>query len=194
MFGVIHRLDEVSRLTMVCQNKCNVGLFQASNASHRSKSNEAHLSAVENPPQPHPWFPGAHENARRSRRDQCPTGQGPCALGGVTQPRLPRLARLRGSAHFTGAFAERRQGRFFIVLTRYNPGGRAARLGIVVGRRTVPMAVTRSAMKRMVREVFRHLRTNLGSTDFVVRVRRPAFGEENSQARDELQNLLSGGR
>lgn len=158
--------------------------------------NEAHLSAVENPPQPHPWFPGAHENAWWSRCHQCPSGQGPCAPGGVTQPRprLPRLARLRGGAQFTGAFSNRRHGRYFIVLTRNNPGGTAARLGIVISRRTAPRAVARSTMKRMVREVFRHLRSNLGTTDFVVRVRRPAVGEEISQARGELQNLLGGGR
>jgi ribonuclease P protein component len=183
----------ISRLTMACKNKCNVGLFHA---SYRSKSNETHLSAVENPPQPHPWFPGAHENAWWSRRHQCPPSQGPCAPGGVTQPRsrLPRPARLRGGAHFTGAFSERRQGRYFIVVTRNNPGGKAARLGIVIGRRTAPSAVARSAMKRMVREVFRHLRSHLGTTDFVVKVRRPAIGEEIYQARGELQSLLSGGR
>lgn len=178
---------------MACKNKCNVGLFHA---SYRSKPNEAHLSAVENPPQPHSWFPGAHENPRRPCRHQCPPSQGPCAPGGVTQlrPRLPRLARLRGGAHFTGAFSARLQGRFFIVLVRNNPGGKAARLGIVIGRRTAPRAVARSAMKRMVREVFRHLRSNLGTTDYVVRVRRPALKEEISEARGELQSLLTGGR
>lgn len=110
------------------------------------------------------------------------------------RPKLPRQARLRGGAHFTGAFSARRQGRFFIVLARNNPGGQAARLGIVVGRRTAPRAVTRSAMKRLVREVFRHLRGALGTTDFVVRVRRPAVSEEMSEARSELQSLLSGPR
>jgi len=104
------------------------------------------------------------------------------------------LARLRGGAHFTGAFSARRQGRFFIVLARNNPGGKAARLGIVVSRRTAPGAVSRSAMKRLVREVFRHLRGALGTTDFVVRVRRPAVSEEMCGARGELQSLLSGGR
>jgi ribonuclease P protein component len=101
---------------------------------------------------------------------------------------------LRGGAHFTGAFSARRQGRFFIVLVRNNPGGKAARLGIVIGRRTAPKAVARSAMKRLVREVFRQLRSDLGTTDFVVRVRRAAAGEEMFEARGELQSLLSGGR
>jgi len=114
----------------------------------------------------------------------------------VTQPRpkLPRQARLCGGAHFIGAFSARRQGRFFIVLTRNNPGAKSARLGIVVGRRAAPKAVTRSAMKRLVREMFRHLRSDLGPTDFVVRVRRPAVREEMLEARAELQSLLSGRR
>jgi ribonuclease P protein component len=114
----------------------------------------------------------------------------------VTQPRprLPRLARLRGGAHFTGTFSARRQGRFFVVLARNNPGGKAARLGIIISRRTAPRAVARAAMKRLVREVFRHLRSDLGTTDFIVKVRRPAVREEKSEARGELQSLLSGGR
>ena len=114
----------------------------------------------------------------------------------MTQPRpkLPRPARLRGGVHFTGAFTARRQGRFFNVLVRNNAGGKAARLGIVIGRRIAPRAVARSAMKRMVREVFRHLRSDLGTTDYVVRVRRPADREEMAEARGELQRLLSGGR
>ena len=110
------------------------------------------------------------------------------------RPKLPRLARLHGGTHFTGAFSARRQGRFFIVLTRNNPGGRSARLGIVISRRTAPSAVVRSAVKRVVRDVFRHLRGDLGTTDFVVKVRRPAIREEMAEARCELQRLLSGGR
>lgn len=110
------------------------------------------------------------------------------------RPKLPRLARLRGGAHFTGAFSARRQGRFFIVLARNNPAGKAARLGIVIGRRVAPKAVARSAMKRLVREVFRHLRSDLGTADFVVRVRRAAVRDEMVEARGELQRLLSGGR
>ncbi len=182
-----------SRLTIARKNKCNDGLFHASN---RSKSNEAHISAVENPPQPHPWLLGANENPRRSRRHQCPPSQGPCAPGGVTQtrPKLPRKARLSGGAHFCGAYSAKRQGRFFIVLVRNNTGGENARLGIVIGRRTASKAVVRSAMKRLVREVFRHLRKDLGTSDFVVRVRRPVVGEEIHEARGELQSLLSGGR
>ena len=49
-------------------------------------------------------------------------------------------------------------------------------------------------MKRLVREVFRHLRSELGKTDYVVRVRKPAVREEMVEARGELQSLLSGGR
>jgi len=104
--------------------------------------------------------------------------------------RLPRKARLRGKAQFTGAFAARRQGKFFVVLSRSNPAREQARLGIVVGRHTAPRSVTRSLMKRTVREVFRHLRDQLGPVDVVVRVRRPAGRSDLSAARHELEKLL----
>ena len=49
-------------------------------------------------------------------------------------------------------------------------------------------------MKRLIREVFRHRRSDLGTTDYVVRVRKSAVREEMAEARGELQDLLSGGR
>ena len=49
-------------------------------------------------------------------------------------------------------------------------------------------------MKRLVRDVFRHLRADLGTTDFVVKVRKPAVRVEMAEARCELKSLLSGGR
>ncbi|MBC8007632.1 MAG: ribonuclease P protein component [Prolixibacteraceae bacterium] len=104
--------------------------------------------------------------------------------------RLPRRATLRGKAHFTGAFAARRQGKFFVVLSRNNTPGEQARLGIVIGRQTAPRSVTRSLMKRTVREVFRQLRGQLGPVDVVVRVRQSAGRSDLTAARHELEKLL----
>ena len=94
------------------------------------------------------------------------------------------------SVHFTGAFAARRQGKFFVVLRRNSPPGEKARLGIVIGRQTAPRAVTRSMMKRTVREVFRQLRDQLGPVDVVVRVRKPAGRSDLPAVRHELDRLL----
>ncbi|HEX4985917.1 MAG TPA: ribonuclease P protein component [Burkholderiales bacterium] len=107
-----------------------------------------------------------------------------------SRQRLPRQAKLRGRVQFTGSFASRRQGKFFVVSRRSSPPGGPARLGIVIGRQTAPLAVVRSRMKRLIREVFRRVRQDLGSVDVVVRVRRPAAGLELAAARNELKELL----
>jgi large subunit ribosomal protein L34 len=109
---------------------------------------------------------------------------------GRARLRLPRKARLSGKAHFTGKYAARRQGKFFVVLSRNSPPGGQARLGIVIGRHTAPRSVTRTLMKRAVREVFRQLRNQLGPVDVVVRVRQPAARPELPAARHELERLL----
>jgi len=104
--------------------------------------------------------------------------------------RLPRKARLCGKAQFTGAFAARRQGNFFVVLRRGTLPGEQARLGIVIGRHIAPRSVTRSLMKRTVRETFRRLRDQLGPVDIVVRVSQPARRADLPKARHELERLL----
>ena len=97
---------------------------------------------------------------------------------------------LCGKAQFTGSFSARRQGTFFVVLSRSSPTGGKARLGIVIGRQAAPLSVTRSLIKRTVREVFRQLRSQLGAVDYVVRVRRRAERPDLAAARHELERLL----
>ena len=87
-------------------------------------------------------------------------------------------------------FAARRQGKFFVVLARNGAAGEQSRLGIVIGRHTAPRSVTRSLMKRIVREIFRQLRDQLGPVDVVVRVRQPAGKSDLTAARHELERLL----
>jgi ribonuclease P protein component len=98
---------------------------------------------------------------------------------------------LHGGAQFTGEFPVKRFGRYFLVLARNNPCGGRGRLGLVVGKKAVSLSVTRSKMKRAIREVFRVQRGKVGQVDVVVRVRRPAPGGELIQAREELARLLA---
>lgn len=102
---------------------------------------------------------------------------------------LPRSVRLTGAAHFTGKFDKRRQGRYFAVLVRHRAAG-PARLGVVAGRHAVAAATDRSRMKRVVREVFRQSRVELGNIDIIVRVRQVASGRGLVEARNELRSLL----
>jgi ribonuclease P protein component len=110
------------------------------------------------------------------------------------RPKLPRKARLSGGKYFTGAFADKRYGRYFVVLARVGPVGEAARLGVVAGKQAAPKAVTRTRMKRLIREVFRQRRHQLQVLDYVVRLRRAAASGELEHARRELETLLSGSR
>ncbi|HKJ94919.1 MAG TPA: ribonuclease P protein component [Gammaproteobacteria bacterium] len=71
---------------------------------------------------------------------------------------------------FRGA---RRVGdRYFTVLLLENDTD-GARLGMAVSRRTAPRAVDRNRIKRLVRESFRHWRTQLGNCDVVVIAKVP---------------------
>ncbi|MGH8672033.1 MAG: ribonuclease P protein component [Burkholderiales bacterium] len=103
---------------------------------------------------------------------------------------LPRAARLRSTAQFTGVFAHRLQSTRFLVLVRGNSSARLSRLGIVVSRRSAPRAVDRSRLKRLVREEFRGLRQALGSIDLVVRLRTGVPPSAQREARGELKTLL----
>lgn len=92
--------------------------------------------------------------------------------------------------HFTGKFSARFQGKYLVVLKRTSVQGEQSRLGVVVGKHVAPRAVTRTMMKRAIREAFRLLRAQLVPGDFVVRARRKAIGSELAALGEELAALL----
>jgi ribonuclease P protein component len=66
-----------------------------------------------------------------------------------------------------------------------------ARLGIVIGRRQIARAVERSRLRRIVREVFRVRRHQLGNIDVVVRYCGGTGNRSRVTIRSEL-NMLFG--
>jgi ribonuclease P protein component len=156
-------------------------------------SDEADLSAFQDTTETDPRFSRTYEHPWWTSGNQCPAGEGTSASRRVKPERakLPRKARLQGGAQFTGEFPVKRFGRYFLVLARKNPAGGAGRLGLVVGKKAVSLAVVRSRMKRAIREVFRTQRGKVGQVDVVVRARRSAPGQELPLAREELARLLS---
>jgi len=94
----------------------------------------------------------------------------------MTRATLPAGARLHRPSEFAAALKGRRlaRGAFFIVSAV--PSAPAdgepacARLGMVIAKRFAPRAVTRNALKRVIREAFRIRRQALPAHDYVVRL------------------------
>lgn len=104
---------------------------------------------------------------------------------------LPRATRLRGAAQFTGAYQKRYRSEHFLLLTR--PGGcpqGGARLGMVIGRRQIARAVERSRLRRIIREIFRVRRHQLGNIDVVIRYRAGYGNRVSAKIRSELDELF----
>lgn len=95
---------------------------------------------------------------------------------------LPAQARLHRPSEFAAALKGRRlaRGAFFIVSAaspatdaetgRSGEQSACARLGLVIAKRYAPRAVTRNALKRVIREAFRARRLTLPVRDYVVRL------------------------
>jgi ribonuclease P protein component len=83
---------------------------------------------------------------------------------------FPKAARLLKTDEFSSVFRLRpwRRTAHFVVYAR--PTGNDARLGLVVGKKHAPRAVTRNLVKRLAREAFRQRRTEFGGWDVLLRL------------------------
>jgi len=105
---------------------------------------------------------------------------------------FPRCRRLRKTDEFSSVFSFKcsASGVYLQVLAKPNQAG-YARLGVIVGKRTLRRATGRNYAKRVVRELFRRHQHGLGALDYVVRVHR-AFAPGNFDAvQQELKELFS---
>ena len=89
---------------------------------------------------------------------------------------LPATARLHRPSEFAAALKGRRlaRGAFFVVSAAPNdlaPGQEpGARLGLIIAKRFAQRAVTRNAVKRVIREAVRTQRPAMQANDYVVRL------------------------
>lgn len=82
-----------------------------------------------------------------------------------------------------------KSGEYFQLFGR--PNGLAnARIGLVVSRKVAKQAVQRNYMKRVVREFFRHNRSNYSGIDIVVRVRQRFGRDTRPAALAELASMI----
>jgi ribonuclease P protein component len=103
---------------------------------------------------------------------------------------LPREARIRRA----GDFAVLRQasgrfgGRCFSVRYRQNELGHA-RLGLAVSKKVSKRAVERNRIKRLLRESFRRIRSQLPPLDLMIMAREQASGVPGPELLAELDAL-----
>lgn len=88
---------------------------------------------------------------------------------------FPPQARLHSPVEFAAALKGRRlaRGALFILTkatTPADPDCDRARLGLIIAKRFAARAVTRNAIKRVVRESFRHCQARLPAAEYVVRL------------------------
>jgi ribonuclease P protein component len=83
---------------------------------------------------------------------------------------FPKAARLLKTDEFSSVFRLRpwRRTAHFVVYAR--PTGNDARLGLVIGKKYAPRAVTRNLVKRLAREAFRVRRAEFGGWDVLLRL------------------------
>ncbi|KMZ11826.1 Ribonuclease P protein component [Candidatus Burkholderia humilis] len=86
------------------------------------------------------------------------------------QAAFPKAARLLKTDEFSSVFRLRpwRRSPHFVIYGK--PTGSEARLGLVIGKKQAPRAVTRNLIKRLAREAFRLRREELRGFDILVRL------------------------
>ena len=103
---------------------------------------------------------------------------------------FPKDKRLLTSRDFGAVFADtqfRASDRFLLVLARENQNSKS-RLGLVVAKKHIRLAVARNRIKRLIRESFRQQRQGV-SMDVVVLSRKGLDQLDNVEIRQKLQQL-----
>jgi ribonuclease P protein component len=83
---------------------------------------------------------------------------------------FPKAARLLKTDEFSSVFRLRPWARSAHFVLYGRASGQAARLGVVVGKKQAPRAVTRNLVKRLVREAFRLRAAELAGWDVLIRL------------------------
>jgi ribonuclease P protein component len=101
---------------------------------------------------------------------------------------FPRSFRLKSSKDFQRIYQHPKKfrGRFFTLLVRENTLD-YPRLGVVITKKNVKLAVTRNRIKRMIKESFRRRIRDLKNIDIVIIVQREAPLITKDQLQTELE-------
>ena len=102
--------------------------------------------------------------------------------------KLPRECRLSGGSNYTGHFDSKTRSKHFIILSRKNSAS-TSRIGVSLSKKYIPLAVTRSVLRRQIKESFRK-KSKIEPLDVVVRATQKIVKLNLRDARAELDRLL----
>jgi len=102
-----------------------------------------------------------------------------------------RNQRLLNAQQFKSVFDapdSRASGRNVLLLARKN-GLEQARLGLVIGKKSVKLAVQRNRLKRLIRTAFRLNQQALAGLDIVLLARKGLAEQDNAEFARQLESL-----
>jgi ribonuclease P protein component len=99
--------------------------------------------------------------------------------------------KLKKTDEFSSVFNFRKRISGMAMVVHYMPNALGyPRLGMVVGKKTVRLAVRRNYMKRVLRELFRQGRHALGGVDILVRPYKEFTHQQYAEISEEFLQLL----
>ena len=104
---------------------------------------------------------------------------------------FPNTSRLLNAADYKAVFGDAQlkvSCRHFLVLANRNTRS-GARLGLVIAKKNVALAVQRNRLKRQLRNTFRHNGEQLHKLDLVVLARKGADKLNNKELIDTINSL-----
>ena len=113
----------------------------------------------------------------------------PAGLTGERPRDYDRRRRIVKTDDFSSVFRLRPayRSKYFVLYVRHN-SLEHARLGVVVAKRLAPRAVTRNAIKRIAREIFRQ--AALPTIDCIVRLSKPVGTRPQSASSRQQKRLI----
>jgi ribonuclease P protein component len=142
----------------------------------KAARHETHVSTLGRQAQAHARLSRAHEVHRRPQGALGAARQGPRpphALIAAAAPRGLRPFRLTGTGAFDALFKEgRRRDGNYVQLVAARAAHRPGRLGLVVPKKALPLAVDRNRVRRMLREALRAARPAILEYDVILRLKR----------------------
>ncbi|WP_082870378.1 ribonuclease P protein component, partial [Oleiphilus sp. HI0123] len=105
--------------------------------------------------------------------------------------KFPKSTRLLKSSDYSDVFESvdiRVSSKHYLMLTR-NLNNSDSRLGIIVAKKNVKLAVQRNRIKRLLRESFRTKRSSLPNLDIIVLAKKGADLSSSKECTQELDYL-----